>query len=208
MSLKRTAYIIISASILIAAIYAASIFRYAVNEAIRMRAYGRLSQLKLAMSNYETVNQSLPLREVRAESGAITFSWMVEILPYFEQKDLYEEIDLESDWNSDENRSAIQSGEVFWTWVRDDGYFPCPIDSKNSIWDTETGTANGLLKDNCEAIALVSVPLEHVHPLEPFAIREPELIRLLEASKRVFFIDCCGNCGDVELEVGVLVFKR
>ncbi len=173
-----------------------------------MRAYGKLSQLKLAMSNYEIVNNSLPLREVRSKSGTSTFSWMVQILPYFEQKELYEMIDLESRWNSDANRMAIQSGQDFWTWVCDDGYFPCPINSKDSTWDTETGVATGLLNDNCESIALVSVPVGHIHPLEPFSITESELIRLLENGKRVFFIDCCGNYGNVELERGVLAFNR
>jgi hypothetical protein len=208
MSLKRTAYIFAFALIVVVAFYVATIFRHAINEGIRMRAYGKLSQLKLAMSNYEIVNNSLPLREVRSKSGKRTFSWMVEILPYFEQKELYEMIDLESGWNSDANHSAIQSGQDFWTWVCDDGYFPCPINSKDSIWDTETGVPTSVLNEYCESIALVSVPVEHVHPLEPFSITESELIRLLENGKLVFFIDCCGNYGNVELERGVLAFNR
>ena len=208
MSLKRTIYITIIASIAAVTLFTASILWNAFDDGVRMRVYSKLRQLQLAMSNYEFANHSLPNREVRAESGAITFSWMVEVLPYFERNELYERIDLESGWNSDANRMAIQSSNDFWTWVCQDGYFPCPIDSNVSVWNPETGVAKGFLNDNCDSIALVAVPIEQIHPLEPFSISEVEMIQLLEGGERVFFIDCCGNYGIVELVSGVLSFNR
>lgn len=82
--------------------------------AARMRSVNNLKQLALAMHNYYAVNKQLPAAAVVGPDGKTVHSWRVAILPYLDQKKLYDEYKLDEPWDSDNNRKVLaQIPKVF-----------------------------------------------------------------------------------------------
>ncbi len=76
----------------------------------RMRSHNNLMQLALAMNNYSNVNAALPpaaIADRKAKDGKPLLSWRVAILPFIEQKELYEQFKLDEPWDSDHNKKLI-----------------------------------------------------------------------------------------------------
>jgi hypothetical protein len=67
------------------------------------RSSCNLGGITLAFHNYEDVHGRLPPAIVRDADGKPLYSWRVLILPYIEQRDLYEEFRLDEPWNSEHN---------------------------------------------------------------------------------------------------------
>jgi Protein of unknown function (DUF1559) len=57
----------------------------------------------LAMHNYHDNNGRLPPAVVYGEDGKALYSWRVLLLPYIEQKELYDEFRLDEPWDSPHN---------------------------------------------------------------------------------------------------------
>ncbi|MFY9255909.1 MAG: DUF1559 domain-containing protein [Fuerstiella sp.] len=74
----------------------------------RTQCKNNLKQLGLAMHNYHDVHNSFPL----AESGGPQDSWRVTLLPYVEQRALFERYNQDHAWDSPEN-IALASEHVF-----------------------------------------------------------------------------------------------
>ena len=177
-------------------------------EAVRMRAMGSLNQLRLSLANYESINGLPPNREFRGAKGSPTLSWLAAVLPYVEQRDVYDKLDLNSSWDSSENSMALKIGKDYWTWFCKDGYFICPLDDKLSIWDNETGLPRGTLSNNPTAIALIAIPIEGVHPLQPYVITMGELKRLLKMNSAAVYIECSGHYDLISLVDDSVQFER
>ncbi len=69
----------------------------------RISSTCRLKQLALAMHNYHDTNGSLPAEAIRDEQGRPLLSWRVAILPFIEQKELYDQFKLDEPWDSPNN---------------------------------------------------------------------------------------------------------
>ncbi|WP_459554983.1 DUF1559 family PulG-like putative transporter [Lacunimicrobium album] len=67
-----------------------------------------LKQMGIAIHNYHDTYQSLPL-STRSSEGAAMHGWQTSILPFVEQLELYESIDLSQPWDSQVNRQAFQT---------------------------------------------------------------------------------------------------
>jgi prepilin-type processing-associated H-X9-DG protein len=65
-----------------------------------------LRQIKLALRNYEQEHQALPPAYTMDANGRPLHSWRTLVLPYLEQKSLYEKIDLSKPWNDPVNATA------------------------------------------------------------------------------------------------------
>ena len=71
----------------------------------RQQSMNNLKQLGLALHNYHDVYGSFPPAVVRDADGKPLYSGRVLLLPYLEQQDLYQSLDLSQEWDSPRNRS-------------------------------------------------------------------------------------------------------
>jgi type II secretory pathway pseudopilin PulG len=69
----------------------------------RMQCTNNVKQIALALHNYESVFRSLPPAYTVDSAGRPLHSWRTLILPYIEQKALYDQIDLSRPWNDPVN---------------------------------------------------------------------------------------------------------
>ncbi|WP_169977411.1 DUF1559 family PulG-like putative transporter [Tautonia rosea] len=82
--------------------------RNALAEASRARSVNNLKQIGLAMHNFASGNQSsLPPAYSTDAEGRPLLSWRVHILPYIEQKSLYDQFHLDEPWDSPHNKALI-----------------------------------------------------------------------------------------------------
>ncbi|MCL2744562.1 MAG: DUF1559 domain-containing protein [Planctomycetaceae bacterium] len=84
--------------------FATPAFHTAREAARRMKCCGRMNQLHCAFHNYHDVHGSFPPAYTVDEDGKALHSWRVLILPFIEQKELYEKIRLDEPWDSEYNR--------------------------------------------------------------------------------------------------------
>ncbi|GAC1475269.1 MAG: DUF1559 domain-containing protein [Isosphaeraceae bacterium] len=72
----------------------------------RAQCVNNLKQIALALHNYESDHKGLPPAYTVDANGRALHSWRTLILPYLEQKSLYEKIDLTKPWNDPVNATA------------------------------------------------------------------------------------------------------
>ncbi len=80
--------------------------REAIN---RTACKGHLKHIVLALHNYETVYGELPPAYTVDENGKPLHSWRTLILPYVDQNELYNSIDLSKPWNDPANQKAYHT---------------------------------------------------------------------------------------------------
>jgi prepilin-type processing-associated H-X9-DG protein len=85
----------------------------------RSQCKNHLKQIGLALHNYHEVYRSFPPAYVPDENGKPMHSWRVLILPFLEQKPLYDAYDFSEPWDSDTN---------IWLQDRMPPQFRCPSD--------------------------------------------------------------------------------
>ena len=66
-----------------------------------------MKQIGLALRSYHQDQGRFPPAVVYSPEGRPLYSWRVLILPYLEQKDLYDEFDLNEAWDSPHNRELL-----------------------------------------------------------------------------------------------------
>lgn len=175
--------------------------------AARMRAQGRLSQLHLALLNYQTVHGVLPDRNVTDSSGRPLYSWVATILPYIDQNEIANSLDLSQPWNSPLNAASLASGKRFWSWYSEDGFFICTFDGADSLW-YDSGNPRGRLADFPTGVVLIATTIEGIHPLEPFCLSEERLHKILKSGHQAIYVDADRFHGTIHLEGESIVFAR
>ncbi|WP_165698967.1 DUF1559 family PulG-like putative transporter [Bremerella volcania] len=73
----------------------------------RMASANNLKQIGLAMHNYYDTYGTLPPAYVADAQGEPLYSWRVLLLPFIEEKKLYEQFHLDEPWSSDHNRKLL-----------------------------------------------------------------------------------------------------
>ncbi len=73
----------------------------------RMQSMNNLKQLGMAMHNYHDTYKRFPPAASYDASGKPLLSWRVLILPYIEQKALYDQFKLDEPWDSEHNKKLI-----------------------------------------------------------------------------------------------------
>ncbi len=182
------------------------VLRPAQRDAARMRTQGRLSQLRVALYNYQTVNGSIPPREVSANTGEALHSWLAPLLPFIEEHQLYELLDTTQPWNSERNEPAIRFGEPVWNWMSDDNCSTFAFAGTESIWN-EDGTARGSLDKFPGSILLIAAPVDGIHPLKPFSLTSDNIRKIVDSGQMVLCITSDGQLGTAEVEDGALRFR-
>lgn len=69
----------------------------------RTQAANDIKQAGLAFHNYHDANGHFPAQAIYDKKGKPLLSWRVAILPYIEQKALYDQFHLDEPWDSDHN---------------------------------------------------------------------------------------------------------
>jgi prepilin-type processing-associated H-X9-DG protein len=81
--------------------------RRAREAARRSQCVNNLKQIGLAMHNYHSTHNTFPAAYSASPDGKPLLSWRVHILPYLEQKALYDEFHLDEPWDSPHNKALI-----------------------------------------------------------------------------------------------------
>ena len=166
--------------------------------ASRMNVQGRLSQLHLALANYQAVHGSLPNRVVADLNGDALHSWVASILPYVEQHDIANSLDLTNSWNASENETSLKMGADFWDWFCDDGYLVCTYSGTQSMWDADEKPV-GTLAEHPRKVLLIATKADGVHPLEPSSISERRVREILMTGNDVLYVDAGRMHGHVKI---------
>jgi len=90
---------------------AAALFVPAVQKvreaAARTQGLNNLKQMALAMHNHNDVYKQLPAAAICDPNGKPLLSWRVAILPYVEEKQLYDRFKLNEPWDSPNNKQLL-----------------------------------------------------------------------------------------------------
>ena len=71
-------------------------------------AKNNLKMFGLAFHNYHDVNIHFPQRASTDVKGKALLSWRVQLLPYLEANDLYQQFHLDEPWDSEHNKTLIE----------------------------------------------------------------------------------------------------
>jgi prepilin-type processing-associated H-X9-DG protein len=74
----------------------------------RAQSVNNLKQIALAMHNYHDTHGNFPPQAIRSKDGKPLLSWRVAILPFIEQKPLYDQFHLDEPWDSEHNQKLIE----------------------------------------------------------------------------------------------------
>lgn len=75
----------------------------------RNQSMNNMKQLMLALLNFESTRGTFPAHATYSEEGKPLLSWRVQILPYIEQQELYDQFRHDEPWDSDHNKQLIAS---------------------------------------------------------------------------------------------------
>jgi prepilin-type processing-associated H-X9-DG protein len=73
----------------------------------RAQSMNNMKQILLAMLNCESATKAFPPRANFTKDGKPLLSWRVQILPYIEQNNLYQQFHLDEPWDSEHNKALI-----------------------------------------------------------------------------------------------------
>jgi hypothetical protein len=159
----------------------------------------RMSDIILAMHNYESANQTLPAN-VTDGKGKVLLSWRVLLLPYLEQDELFKKFDLTEAWDGPNNRKLIadmpdcfapargkakNAGETFYQGFEGDGTLFQPGRRMTIVGITD-GTSNSI------AVVEAGEPVAWTKPADiPFDPKAAELPKLGGVFDGEFFVGMC-----------------
>lgn len=76
----------------------------------RTQSKNNLKQIVLALHNYHDQHQSFPSGVIEGqEKPEESLSWYASVLPYIDQQALYEQLDLQQEWNGDDNKAVART---------------------------------------------------------------------------------------------------
>lgn len=190
----------------------------AKQKARQISAYGRLSQMRLALLLYEDEHGSLPPPTLRDEQGNPSHSWRTLILPYLGGHKFPPIPDLTQPWDSAINRNLIDGIPIDrWVWFNGGHttissppatHILAYVDS-NTNWVASSNLPSEATNQPPAAVLLIWVPTSNVHPLQPGDITELEVRQRVEAGEELLFIAAGegSSYGLVSIEAGKLVFR-
>jgi hypothetical protein len=73
----------------------------------RTQSSNNLRQIGLGLMNFVDVYKAFPAAAVCDKQGRPLLSWRVQILPYLEQKELFDKFHLDEPWDSEHNKALI-----------------------------------------------------------------------------------------------------
>jgi hypothetical protein len=168
----------------------------------RTKASNEMKQIGLAIYNYHDVYGHFP-DDVRDKNGKALLSWRVAILPFIEQKALYDQFKLDEPWDSEHNkklaakmptvyagRTAAGAGKTPYVRPAGKGTMFSP-DKKLKLTDVTDGTSNTVMAVEAAQAAVewskpADLPVDPKQPLKGLVRKdgEPFLALLADGSVR------------------------
>jgi hypothetical protein len=74
----------------------------------RVQCVNNLKQIALAFHNYASATDGFPAAAITSGNGKPLLSWRVTILPYLDQKPLYDKFRLDEPWDSPHNKELLK----------------------------------------------------------------------------------------------------
>jgi hypothetical protein len=93
-----------------------------------------LAQIGLALQTYADIYKTFPPAYVTDEKGNRMHSWRVLVLPFMEQKPLYDQYDFSEPWNGPDNRLLAEQMPPL---------FRCPSDNLSAPGETSYAAIDG-----------------------------------------------------------------
>jgi hypothetical protein len=132
-----------------------------------------LKVIGLALQNYADRYGSFPPAYVTDARGNRMHSWRVLILPYLEQKPLYEHYDLNEPWNGPHNSLLVKYMPAIYRCPSDDLARPgetsyAGIDGPGTLWSGSKGSGFGDIKDGSSTtLSVVEAAGSGINWMEP-----------------------------------------
>ena len=139
----------------------------------RTQCKSNLKQIELALFNYESTYHALPPAYTVDAEGNALHSWRTLILPYLDQTQLYEKIDLSKPWNDPVNAEAFNTRvPVFQcpsTAHKDNNTtYMAVVGSNNCFLPSEPRQLSDITADRGETLMVIEVaPEQSVHWMSP-----------------------------------------
>lgn len=132
-----------------------------------------LAQIGLALQTYADIYKSFPPAYVTDSKGNRIHSWRVLILPFMEQKPLYDVYDFNEPWNGPHNRLLARYMPPLYRCPSDDldldgetSY--SAIDGPGTVWSGSRGSTFADMKDGTSnTIAVAEAAGSGIHWMEP-----------------------------------------
>jgi prepilin-type processing-associated H-X9-DG protein len=165
--------------------------RTAREPARRAQCSNQLKNIALGLHNYQDVYGCLPPAYTVDAAGKRLHSWRTLILPYMEQKALYEKIDLSKPWNDPVNREAFEtpvSGYHCPSMVDSPTHTPYfAIVGVNSCFPpTEPRKLADITDDHSQTLMVVEVGSELAVPwMSPTDVSEQEIVSFTATQERL-----------------------
>jgi len=110
----------------------------------RSQCVNHLKQMGLAMFNFHSTENHFPAAAIADKDGKPLLSWRVAILPFLDQKALYEKFKLDEPWDSEHNKPLLaEMPDVFKCPTRqgakDGETCYCVFTGENTPFDTSNG---------------------------------------------------------------------
>jgi hypothetical protein len=135
--------------------------------ATRAASHNNLKQIALALHNYHDANGGFPPAVVKDETGKPLYSWRVLILPYLEQKPLFDRFDKTKAWDDPANLAVSKTMVDVFRSPLDDSLDPSgtsyfvlvgpgtafPPDGKVRLQDMTDGSSNTIALVELKGIA-------------------------------------------------------
>jgi hypothetical protein len=148
----------------------------------RMHCHNNLKQIALALHHYEDEYGALPPAYTVDANGKPLHSWRTLILPYLEQKALYETIDLSKPWDDAANKAALETPLAVYRCYS----VKCPpthatylavVSAGGCLRPAHSRELAEITDDHNLTLAVVEVPAgKAVHWMSPRDVSEAEIV--------------------------------
>lgn len=149
----------------------------------RSMCHCNLKQISLALWCYADVYGSLPPAYIADKSGRPMHSWRVLILPFIEQRGLYDRYDFNEPWDGPHNRLLAKHIPPQYRCPSEPPW-PSPetsylaVTGKATVWPGTHGTALSKVSDGLgDTIAVVEVASSGVHWMAPRDLPMAEFVK-------------------------------
>jgi prepilin-type processing-associated H-X9-DG protein len=141
----------------------------------RSQCNNNLKQIGLALQSYADINKAFPPGYVADENGRPMHSWRVLILPYIEQKALYDRYDFNEPWDGPNNSQLAGLMPPPYRCPSDSASAPpstitsyAAISGPGTMFDADTPSSFATIRDGTSnTIAVAEASGAGIHWMEP-----------------------------------------